>query len=72
MKWRRAIGKAVGTPFWRRQTDSEPEQWQYRLIMDDAASVGEAEWVRRELLPLIALRTPVQLEQRDLLTALAS
>ena len=41
--------------------------------MDDAASVGEAEWARRELLPLIGLRTPsLQLEERDLLTALAS
>ena len=39
--------------------------------MDDAASVGEAEWARRELLPLIALSPRLQLEERDLLTVLA-
>ena len=39
--------------------------------MDQAASVGEAEWARRELLPLIALGLPVLLEERDLLTVLS-
>jgi len=75
MKWREAIGRAVAFTI-LTAADPITNLNEFAIIggqiMDDAASVGEAEWARRELLPLIALRTPVQLEERDLLTALAT
>ena len=68
MKWRRTIAKAVGQTMLGAAVGGEPEQGRISLIMEHAASVGETEWVRRELLPLTALRPPFEMEQRDQLT----
>jgi hypothetical protein len=56
MKWRRAIAHAVGHTLLGAATDGGPEQGRIDLIMEYAAEAGEAEWARRELLPLIMLR----------------
>lgn len=55
MKWRRAIAQAVGHTLLGAATGG-PEQGRIDLIMEYAAAAGEAEWARRELLPLITLR----------------
>jgi hypothetical protein len=75
MEWRKAIGTAVAFAL---LTAADPITNPNELaiicsvITDQAASVGEEEWARRELLPLIALRLPFKLEDRDLLTVLSS
>ena len=72
MKWRRAIAKAVAHTLLGAAVGGEPEEGRISLIMEYAASVGEAEWAQHELLPLITLR-PVSslIAQSDLLTLLA-
>ena len=56
MKWRRAVALAVGHTLLGAATGGGPEQGRIDLIMEYAAAAGEAEWARRELLPLITLR----------------
>jgi hypothetical protein len=56
MKWRRAIAFAVGHTLLGAATDGGPEQGRIDLIMEYAAAAGEAEWVEREVLPLLTLR----------------
>ena len=71
MEWREAIGRAVAfTILTAADLPTNPIELAVigGQIMDDAASVGEAEWARRELLPLMALRPPFEMEQRDKLT----
>jgi hypothetical protein len=74
-QWRTAIARAVAYTI---MTAAEPPTNSFEtgvlvnLIMDEAASVGEAEWAERELLPLLALRTPVLTEERDLMIGIAS
>lgn len=70
MKWRRAIAHAVGHTLLGAATGGGPEQGRIDLIMEYAAEAGEAEWVERELLPLITL-TPLSPYHGDLLTHLA-
>ena len=62
MKWRRAIGTAVAFTMpdgGKPATNPNELAIIGGMIMDEAAAVGEAEWARRELLPLIALGPPV-------------
>ena len=56
MKWRRAIAQAVAHTLLAAADGGESEQGRINLILEYAASVGEAEWVEREVLPLITLR----------------
>jgi hypothetical protein len=74
MVWRKAIGTAVAFTI---QIAADPAGNLNELailrdqILSMADDVGEAEWARRELLPLLAL-PPSQLEDRDQLMHLAS
>jgi hypothetical protein len=70
MKWRRAIAQAVGHTLIGAVVGGEPEPRRVSLIMEYAAAAGEAEWVEREVLPLITLR-PVASDHGDLLMLLA-
>ena len=70
MKWRRAIAQAVGHTLLGAAVGGEPEQGRIDLIMEYAAAAGEAEWVEREVLPLITLR-PLSPDHGDLLMLLA-
>lgn len=58
MKWRRAVAKAVGHTLIGAAAGGEPEPGRISLIMEYAAAAGEAEWVEREVLPLITLKSP--------------
>ena len=71
MKWRRAIAKAVAHTLVGAAVGGEPEEGRISLIMEYAASAGEAEWAQQELLPLITLRPLSLPDQSDLLTLLA-
>ena len=70
MKWRRAIAQAVGHTLIGAAVGGEPEPGRISLIMEYAAAAGEAEWVEREVLPLITLR-PVAPDNGDPLMLLA-
>jgi hypothetical protein len=74
LEWRKAIRTAVAFAL---QIAADPITNPNQLavmcgvITDEAASVGEEEWARREVLPLIGLRLPFAMEEGDLPTVLS-
>ena len=74
MEWRKAIGTSVAFAL---LTAADPIANPNELaiicgvIVDEAASVGEEEWARREVLPLIGLRPSVPVAEHDLRLQLA-
>jgi hypothetical protein len=74
MEWRKAIGTAVAFAL-QIAADPARNPTEFAILRDHilsiARDVGEAEWARREVLPLMALRPSFPMEEHDLLTFLA-